>query len=535
MSFNYSAQQYDSSFKPTRLGNWEVPKIHHKPQRLRGCVSEYIANERGHLYPEHKCGNKHPFCTYIGTYGMPRRITRELATKLGQFPQHYDVVNKTLFTPCHRENKCKQITSERDRSAYRKMVRKCIEDNVDENIEDLSELRGQAFVRKVKNCVDVEKQFAKIVKDCVLETIHNGNAINEDVMVSTVKKCVREKLGLDVKDDDEATGRIQKIVQDCMDKELKGKDILKTNMLDLKRNIKGCVDERLGRKSPSDKDVAGTMSDKNDALRKRVKECIHELDPSEFDSSVKDKIKECVKDKKQNEQKAMDKFEGDEELRSVVRKCIKENENDEMDPAQVKERVKDCVKNNMEAKDKPEGDEELRQKVKQCIKEHEHEKLDSKQMRQRIKDCVKNLKPKDSKESNKEKEPEDKGDNKQAMMRKAVQDCIKKHKPSDKMNEAEYKDKIKKCADENLNFRQAVRECIPKHFGKDDLEKKVKECAKEMIREKKNRTDDKAGKEREFRAAVQECMKEKQTNKNTSESEFKKIVKDCALRKLKGK
>lgn len=66
MSMNFNAHQYDAAFRPKRLQNWEVPKIFAEPCRQGECYPQFVANQKGHLFPEYKRCKRHPFCTYIG-------------------------------------------------------------------------------------------------------------------------------------------------------------------------------------------------------------------------------------------------------------------------------------------------------------------------------------------------------------------------------------------------------------------------------------------------------------------------------------
>lgn len=70
--------QYDKAYKPTRLGNWEVPKWHMNRPKGRSTVTKVIANDNGHLLPGvQKTHQKHWAGLYLGTYQLPKRISRE--------------------------------------------------------------------------------------------------------------------------------------------------------------------------------------------------------------------------------------------------------------------------------------------------------------------------------------------------------------------------------------------------------------------------------------------------------------------------
>lgn len=64
---------------PTRLGNWEVPKWHLNRPKGRSTVTKVIANDRGHLLPGvQKTDQKHWAGLYLGTYQLPKRISKEI-------------------------------------------------------------------------------------------------------------------------------------------------------------------------------------------------------------------------------------------------------------------------------------------------------------------------------------------------------------------------------------------------------------------------------------------------------------------------
>ncbi|XP_022169683.1 uncharacterized protein LOC111033309 isoform X2 [Myzus persicae] len=83
MSMNYTCNQFDKAYQPTRLGNWEVPKWHLNRPKGRSTVTKVIANDRGHLLPGvQKTDQKHWAGLYLGTYQLPKRISKEIATEL---------------------------------------------------------------------------------------------------------------------------------------------------------------------------------------------------------------------------------------------------------------------------------------------------------------------------------------------------------------------------------------------------------------------------------------------------------------------
>uniref|UniRef100_A0A669CCR3 Protein Flattop n=1 Tax=Oreochromis niloticus TaxID=8128 RepID=A0A669CCR3_ORENI len=73
MSSSYSANQYDSAFKPHRLQNWcETKHFRERPSALVGHTT-FIADNRGHLLPGvGKRGLAWP--DFKGTWDLPARI-----------------------------------------------------------------------------------------------------------------------------------------------------------------------------------------------------------------------------------------------------------------------------------------------------------------------------------------------------------------------------------------------------------------------------------------------------------------------------
>ncbi|XP_017074770.1 protein Flattop homolog [Drosophila eugracilis] len=106
MAFNFSAQQFENRFESKRLQNWEYPRF--SPPRPRGLKknAKVVASSNGHLLPGiQKEGNS--FGQYLGTYELPRRITRS-------FCAHYDACLSGRYKfvgyprdlcSCQRENR----------------------------------------------------------------------------------------------------------------------------------------------------------------------------------------------------------------------------------------------------------------------------------------------------------------------------------------------------------------------------------------------------------------------------------------------
>ena len=83
MAYHMSAQQYDATFKPTRLNNWEVPAIREREPMPRppGFRSVPIVDENGHLLP-----------------GMPKRLTSFSTGYETTAPKRWPVTPSAPFT-----------------------------------------------------------------------------------------------------------------------------------------------------------------------------------------------------------------------------------------------------------------------------------------------------------------------------------------------------------------------------------------------------------------------------------------------------
>lgn len=78
--------QFEKAYKPTRLGNWEVPKWHLNRPKGRSTVTKVIVNDRGHLLPGvQKADQKHWAGLYLGTYQLPKRISKEIGNSIKCF------------------------------------------------------------------------------------------------------------------------------------------------------------------------------------------------------------------------------------------------------------------------------------------------------------------------------------------------------------------------------------------------------------------------------------------------------------------
>ncbi|CAH1992088.1 unnamed protein product [Acanthoscelides obtectus] len=82
MSKVYSANQYEGSFKPTWLCNWEVPKITSARPKRRIGITSPIADERGHLLPSVPRRQLDPWGDFQSSWRLPKKIDRRTANKI---------------------------------------------------------------------------------------------------------------------------------------------------------------------------------------------------------------------------------------------------------------------------------------------------------------------------------------------------------------------------------------------------------------------------------------------------------------------
>ncbi|KAK5894061.1 hypothetical protein CesoFtcFv8_010790 [Champsocephalus esox] len=82
--FSYSANQYDSAYKPQRLQNWgETTKDFKKRPSAQEGHTTFIANNRGHLLPGVvKRGSAWP--DFKGTWDLPVRIPAQRINPTGR-------------------------------------------------------------------------------------------------------------------------------------------------------------------------------------------------------------------------------------------------------------------------------------------------------------------------------------------------------------------------------------------------------------------------------------------------------------------
>ncbi|XP_030758836.1 protein Flattop homolog isoform X1 [Sitophilus oryzae] len=82
MAKHFYSYQFDMPYRPTYLRNWEVPKFYCPKPRTRHGRTQIIANTRGHILPGVPRPPCNPFGDFIGTWDMPKKITREVANQL---------------------------------------------------------------------------------------------------------------------------------------------------------------------------------------------------------------------------------------------------------------------------------------------------------------------------------------------------------------------------------------------------------------------------------------------------------------------
>lgn len=82
MASNFSANQFEDSFKAKSLCNWEVPHWYPARPHRRTTTTKFIANDRGHLLPEVKRPKSSPWGRFKNTWQMPKSITKAQAYEL---------------------------------------------------------------------------------------------------------------------------------------------------------------------------------------------------------------------------------------------------------------------------------------------------------------------------------------------------------------------------------------------------------------------------------------------------------------------
>ncbi|RZF37708.1 hypothetical protein LSTR_LSTR003119 [Laodelphax striatellus] len=84
MAYNFSANQFEGSFKPKKLGNWEVAKWFPERPRAHRTATKIIADDRGHLLPGVQRAPASPWGEFRGTWQLPKKISRKTAEELNK-------------------------------------------------------------------------------------------------------------------------------------------------------------------------------------------------------------------------------------------------------------------------------------------------------------------------------------------------------------------------------------------------------------------------------------------------------------------
>jgi len=74
MSFGYSTNQYEHSFKAKRLLNWHVPRLFTKFPKTKQGFSQFFADDKGYLLTGAPRSAESPWGTFISTWDMPLKI-----------------------------------------------------------------------------------------------------------------------------------------------------------------------------------------------------------------------------------------------------------------------------------------------------------------------------------------------------------------------------------------------------------------------------------------------------------------------------
>jgi len=75
MATNFHANQYEQTFTPHRLQNWEIPKCEKGKYPIKQTgFTRTKANDRGHLLPNVPKMRTSPWGTFVGTWDMPTKI-----------------------------------------------------------------------------------------------------------------------------------------------------------------------------------------------------------------------------------------------------------------------------------------------------------------------------------------------------------------------------------------------------------------------------------------------------------------------------
>ena len=82
MASNFSANQYEKTFKSSSLCNWEVPHWYPQHPRKREVTTKFIANDRGHLLASVERPKSSPWGRFRNTWELPKSITRQQANEI---------------------------------------------------------------------------------------------------------------------------------------------------------------------------------------------------------------------------------------------------------------------------------------------------------------------------------------------------------------------------------------------------------------------------------------------------------------------
>ncbi|XP_074499271.1 protein Flattop [Sebastes fasciatus] len=97
---NYSANQYDSAFKPQRLQNWCESKHPKERSKAREGYTTFVADDRGRLLPGLvKRGKAWP--DFKGTWDLPARIPAHHINPTGRSVEGLKRLKSWGFDPQH--------------------------------------------------------------------------------------------------------------------------------------------------------------------------------------------------------------------------------------------------------------------------------------------------------------------------------------------------------------------------------------------------------------------------------------------------
>ncbi|KAM9342401.1 protein Flattop [Pholidichthys leucotaenia] len=100
MSSNYSANQYDSAFRPNRMQNWCETKPFKERPAARVGRTAFIADDKGHLLPgAAKRGSTWP--DFKGTWDLPARIPAQRINPTARSMEGLSRLRSWGFYPQH--------------------------------------------------------------------------------------------------------------------------------------------------------------------------------------------------------------------------------------------------------------------------------------------------------------------------------------------------------------------------------------------------------------------------------------------------